>query len=437
MIRIFTRQIEKLGSEEGQALVFVAMVGLVIFLFFAMSMNLAELVNTKIKSQNAVDAAALSGAVWQARAFNLVAGTNENLLNLWANFLTHVLGEIVLLGLCNTACGAGFSLACGLCVVLMALNFVSIFVLFGIGQDTGVLQSQILDAFDRELLEHDLGAGAEQNILDLNYAFKENTASDEKASFYYARDVDGNLIEGIFEKVTWCELVVGVLYYLSWQIWMERDPPDYATMEAQWASLRPIIANTYARGSCTEAFDLLLMLERLLPGFNFRALFPYVLKTKIAHPTNPGAFIGQDLEPMLPITVGTYKEQEAPVLLGKGTLPPECVPGATDSQFPCPDARHYSFASAHAFSESVSYFYNVAVAGISAPGYPIPLVPFKSDWEARLFPIEPDPGGVGSPYGGWTAYEDIVDQMEAEAGGAYEFVVNHILWANGRRLFLY
>ena len=84
MIRIFTRQIEKLHSEDGQALVFVALMGLVIFLFLAMTMNVAELVNTKIKNQNVADAAALSAAVWQARALNLVSGTNRNMLESWA-----------------------------------------------------------------------------------------------------------------------------------------------------------------------------------------------------------------------------------------------------------------------------------------------------------------------------------------------------------------
>ena len=79
MIRIFTRQIERLHSEDGQAMVFVALVGLIIFLFFAMTMNVAELVNTKIKNQNVADAAAISAAVWQARTLNLVSAANRNM----------------------------------------------------------------------------------------------------------------------------------------------------------------------------------------------------------------------------------------------------------------------------------------------------------------------------------------------------------------------
>jgi len=75
VLRVFTRQREKLGSEEGQALGFVAMVGLVVFLFFAMTMNVAELFNTKIKNQNVADATALSGAVWEARFLNLISGS--------------------------------------------------------------------------------------------------------------------------------------------------------------------------------------------------------------------------------------------------------------------------------------------------------------------------------------------------------------------------
>ena len=53
MIRLFTRQIEKLHSEDGQALVFVALVGLVSFRCFALTRNVAELVTTKIQNPNA------------------------------------------------------------------------------------------------------------------------------------------------------------------------------------------------------------------------------------------------------------------------------------------------------------------------------------------------------------------------------------------------
>ena len=84
MIRTLNRQLERLRSEDGQAMVFVALVGLIVFLFLAMTMNVAELVNTKIKNQNVADATALSAAVWQARVLNLVAATNRNMLELWA-----------------------------------------------------------------------------------------------------------------------------------------------------------------------------------------------------------------------------------------------------------------------------------------------------------------------------------------------------------------
>ena len=432
MIRIFTRQIEKLGNEEGQALVFVAMVGMVIFLFFAMSMNLAELINTKIKSQNAADAAAISGAVWQARAFNLMAATNENLLNLWSILMINFVAEGLLFGICYLACqpGPGIPL-CLLCIAAMFIALLGMRLLLEPGQATSALQTRILGAFDQELLEHDLGAGP-QNILERNYAFKPNTKMDEKASFYFARDVvEGNLMDGIFVKANWCELMVSILYYFSWQICSDGEP---GCIEDLWGLLRPLIEKWYTDGSCDPGNDLL---ERLPE--EWQDLVPYVLATKVLDPTNPNVFIGQDIEALLPITVGTYKEQEAPALLGKGSGPPDCLPEPPgDSRFPCPDSRHYSFASAHAFSESVSRFYNLAVRDFAVPDYPIPLVPFKMDWEARLFPIERYVGEGESPYEGWRAYEKIVLQMEAQAGGGvYDFVVNNLLWAGGRRLFLY
>ena len=438
MIRIFTRQIEKLGNEEGQALVFVAMVGLVIFLFFAMSMNLAELVNTKIKSQNATDAVAISGAVWQARAFNMMAATNENLLNLWSILMINFVAEGLLFGICLLACqpGPGIPL-CLVCIAAMLLALLAIRSLVEPGQGTTLLQSRILNGFDRELLEHDLGAGP-QNILERNYAFKQNTKTDEKASFYFAytgqdsnEEEKDKLIYWAFRRANWCELLVSILYYFSWQICSDGEP---GCIEAQWGLLRPLIEKWYTDGSCDPGNDLL---ERLPE--EWQDLAPYVLATKVLDPTNPNVFIGQDIEALLPITVGTYKEQEAPALLGKGSGPPDCLPEPPgDSRFPCPDSRHYSFASAHAFSESVSRFYNLAVRDFAVPDYPIPLVPFKMDWEARLFPIERYVGVEESPYEGWNAYEKIVLQMEDHAGGGvYDFVVNNLLWAGGRRLFLY
>ncbi|MEW6441503.1 MAG: Tad domain-containing protein [bacterium] len=422
MIRIFTRQIEKLGTEDGQALVFVAMVGLVIFLFFAMSVNLAELVNTKIKHQNAVDAAALSGAVWQARAFNLMAGTNENLLNLWAMVLVTIVTDAFLMALLWEACQGNFVLGCSIGLVLAVGQILLSFpVLIYIGQRTADQQTEILSAFGRELLDSDLGAGAAENILDLNYAFKENTVDDEKGCYYYARDVNGDLIDGYFERVTWCELIVSLLYYFSYQL----DTPD--EMRERWEGLRPVIAGWYSAGYCDPEDDLIARLRE-----SYQAVFPYALKTKIE--TSPGVFVRSDLEPLMPISVGAYKEQEAPVLLGKGSGPPGCLPGEdTGSAFPCPDARHYAFATAHAFSESVSRFYNVAVAGITAPSHPIPLVPFRMDWEARLFPMD----GNGSEYAGWTAYENIARQMEGQVGGAYDFLVTNILGPQGNPMFLY
>ena len=122
MIRIFTRQIEKLGTEEGLALVFIAMVGLVMFLFLAMSMNLAELVNIKIKNQNVADATALSGAVWQARALNMISATNQNIIAFWMAFIAH--NSVALMfaaGLGFLFCNVDNPLEVPLCIMVMAL----------------------------------------------------------------------------------------------------------------------------------------------------------------------------------------------------------------------------------------------------------------------------------------------------------------------------
>ena len=63
-------------GRGGQALVFVLLTVVTLIAFIALTVNLSELLARKIHMQSAADAAALSGAVWQARCLNLVAALN-------------------------------------------------------------------------------------------------------------------------------------------------------------------------------------------------------------------------------------------------------------------------------------------------------------------------------------------------------------------------
>ena len=68
----------------------------------------------------------------------------------------------------------------------------------------------------------------------------------------------------------------------------------------------------------------------------------------------------------------------------------------------------------------------------------VPYIPFEMDWEARLFPLEPYPGGAESPRAGWVAYEDIANQIQ-DGGFAsdYQLLYDNVLMLNGMHFFLY
>ncbi len=53
----------------------------------------------------------------------------------------------------------------------------------------------------------------------------------------------------------------------------------------------------------------------------------------------------------------------------QGEGPWDCTWEDSDTRFACPNARHYAFASSHAFSQSVSDFYNTMLSTISTPYY--------------------------------------------------------------------
>ncbi|MDD5225314.1 MAG: pilus assembly protein TadG-related protein [bacterium] len=100
MISCFARQINKLGRDEGgQSLAFVALVLLVLVAFMAVTVNVGHQVNTKIEIQNAADAAAVSGASWLARGYNLVAGLNQGMVVVVGTIIL-IIATWVLLTIC-------------------------------------------------------------------------------------------------------------------------------------------------------------------------------------------------------------------------------------------------------------------------------------------------------------------------------------------------
>lgn len=431
MIRVFARQLVSLRSEKGQALPFVAMVGLLIFLFFAMTMNLSELLNAKIKAQNAADASALSAAGWEARGLNLVAATNMNLLSLWVYFLADLYINSLLFGACGLVCLSGqdwLMPICVLCLVFALLELVGVRGWVFTADQTCVTQTQILQAFGLTgprqgdpqgtgLLVDLLEAEGKQ-ILDLNYSFKPNTRDEQRELYSYTAGADD-----LFGKPTWCELIVGILYYMSWELVMVSDPDAMRQLwlgsaeavpgECREEGLCHVVSQLYASGLCAEENDFLKVLADRLPSYDVYRLVPLALNTEVTDPDNPGLVA---LEEMLRVSVCASREPRAPVLLG------ECPSGA-DNRFSCPSQGQYNFASAHAFSPSASYFYNVAIAGVNGLEEPIRVIPFAMDWQARLFPVDE------------RAYNRLVSQV-ADAS-ARVFLLANVLSSNGQAFFLY
>jgi hypothetical protein len=436
MIRIFSRQIAGIRTEKGQALPFVAMVGLLIFLFFAMTMNLAELLNTKVKAQNAADASALSAAVWEARGLNLVAATNMNLLALWAYLVVNLYVNALLFGACGLVCLSGNPVllpVCVLCLVFALLSVVGVLGWVATADQTCVAQTEILQAFGLTdpragdpqgtgfLL--DLLEAEGKQILDLNYSFKPNTQAEQRELYLYTTPA-----QDLFAKPTWCELIVGVLYYMSWQLVMVSDPDAMRELwlgsagavpgECREEGLCNLVAQLYASGQCAAEYDILKVLADRLPGYDLYRLVPLALNREVVDPDppdpgNPGLV---PLEDVLAVSVGTRREQRAPVLLG------EC-PAVAGNRFACPSQAQYSFASARAFSYSTSYFYNVAIAGVTGLSEPIRLIPFAMDWQARLVPMDE------------RGYNRTVSQIQDEPARA--FLLNSVLSSNGQVFFLY
>ncbi len=69
-------KIFRMGNQRGQAAIFVALMFNVLFVFFAMAINVALVVHDKINLQNSVDLAAYYAATKQAEVLNAIAHTN-------------------------------------------------------------------------------------------------------------------------------------------------------------------------------------------------------------------------------------------------------------------------------------------------------------------------------------------------------------------------
>lgn len=80
LLRSLFRGGERLKKDEGgQAIMFVAVLALVIALFVAMVINVGNLATNRIRMQNAADAAAMTAATYQARGLNLISATNTTM----------------------------------------------------------------------------------------------------------------------------------------------------------------------------------------------------------------------------------------------------------------------------------------------------------------------------------------------------------------------
>lgn len=83
MMRLSGKKIQILRDSRGQVAIFVALVFQILFLFFAMVINVGLLVHQKINLQNSVDLAAYYGAMKQAENLNAMAHINYQIRQSW------------------------------------------------------------------------------------------------------------------------------------------------------------------------------------------------------------------------------------------------------------------------------------------------------------------------------------------------------------------
>ena len=80
--RTSLKTLEKL-NEKGQTAIFIAMIFQVLFILFAMTINVAMVVHDKINLQNSVDLAAYYAAQRQAEVLNAIAHSNYQIRQSW------------------------------------------------------------------------------------------------------------------------------------------------------------------------------------------------------------------------------------------------------------------------------------------------------------------------------------------------------------------
>lgn len=67
------------SDNDGNAMIFVVLVLFTMVCFFVFTIHVGQRFTNKIEMQNAADAAAISGAVWKARGFNLISILNVSM----------------------------------------------------------------------------------------------------------------------------------------------------------------------------------------------------------------------------------------------------------------------------------------------------------------------------------------------------------------------
>ncbi|MGZ3804946.1 MAG: TadE/TadG family type IV pilus assembly protein, partial [Pseudobdellovibrionaceae bacterium] len=75
--------VTRILNRKGQVAIFIALIFQVLFLFFAMIINVGLLVHHKINLQNSVDLAAYYGAMKQAEMLNAVGHVNYQIRQSW------------------------------------------------------------------------------------------------------------------------------------------------------------------------------------------------------------------------------------------------------------------------------------------------------------------------------------------------------------------
>ncbi len=83
MMKLQGALIQKLKNRNGQVALFVALIFQILFIFFAMVINVGLLVHHKINLQNSVDIAAYYGAMKQAENMNALAHINYQVRQSW------------------------------------------------------------------------------------------------------------------------------------------------------------------------------------------------------------------------------------------------------------------------------------------------------------------------------------------------------------------